>query len=91
VSAPLLATGEAAQLLGVSPNRVRQLVESGQLPGGKIGRDWLIRRADLERYLGLPPGVKGRPRDGEAPPGHAPLSPPPKAPHSLLLSPAHQS
>ena len=57
-----MSTGQAAAALGVSPNRVRQVLESAQLPGRKIGRDWLIRRADLERYRALPAGRKGRPR-----------------------------
>ncbi|HEX9202839.1 MAG TPA: helix-turn-helix domain-containing protein [Vicinamibacteria bacterium] len=57
-----MSTGEAAASLGVSPNRIRQLVSSGQLPGSRIGRDWVIKGADVERYRTLPAGVKGRPR-----------------------------
>jgi excisionase family DNA binding protein len=57
-----MSTGEAARSLGVSPNRIRQLVSSGQLPASRIGRNWVIRRADVERYRSLPAGAKGRPR-----------------------------
>ena len=57
-----LSATQAASELGVSPGRIRQLLEAGQLPGTKIGRDWLIRRAHVERYRALPPGRKGRPR-----------------------------
>ena len=43
-----LTTSEAAKKLGVSPGRVRQLVVDGRLPVVRIGRDNLIRLADLE-------------------------------------------
>ncbi len=63
-----MSTAQAAAALGVSPNRIRQLLGTGQLPGSRIGRDWAIRTADLERYRALPPGAKGRPRSvGKAP------------------------
>jgi len=55
----LLTTSEAAKKLGVSPGRVRQLVVDGRLPVVKLGRDNLIRAADLglvkERKTGRPP------------------------------------
>ena len=57
-----MSTQEAATALGVSPGRVRQLLLAGQLPGEKLGRDWMIRRADLERFKALPPGRTRRPR-----------------------------
>jgi len=57
-----MSTVQAATQLGVSPNRIRQLAASGQLPARRFGRAWMIRRADLERYRVLPEGVKGRPR-----------------------------
>ena len=53
---------QAASELGVSAGRVRQLLESGQLPGRRFGRAWVIRRGDLERYRVLPAGTKGSPR-----------------------------
>jgi len=65
--AETLTTKEAAEKLGVSPARVRQLVLSGQLPADKFGRDLVIKEADLklvaDRPLGRPPknaGNKGR-------------------------------
>jgi excisionase family DNA binding protein len=57
-----VSTARAAALLGVSKGRVRQLLSSGQLPGRKIGRDWLIRSGDLRRFEALPRGSPGRPR-----------------------------
>jgi excisionase family DNA binding protein len=70
-----MSTGEAAASLGVSPNRIRQLVSSGQLPATRLGRDWMIRGADVERYRALPAGVKGRPRAVRATRSRAPTPP----------------
>jgi excisionase family DNA binding protein len=36
---------EAAQVLRVSPQRVRKLVERGKLPAVRSGRHWLVARA----------------------------------------------
>ena len=57
-----LTTKEAAQRLGVTPARVRQLVLSGELPAEKFGRDLMIKESDLklvkERPVGRPPKLK---------------------------------
>lgn len=42
-----MTTGEAAELLGVDPSRIRQLCISKELLARKPGRDWIIRRSDL--------------------------------------------
>jgi excisionase family DNA binding protein len=47
---------EAAAQLGVTPRRIRQLCEAGELQAQKAGRDWLIDRAALERFERQPPG-----------------------------------
>ena len=62
-----MSTQEAAADLGVSTGRVRQLLLAGQLPGEKLGRDWLIRRSDVGRFKALPPGRTRRPRALNAP------------------------
>ena len=42
----------AAHVLGISRQRVHQLIASGQLPAHRWdGRHWCIVPADLERYL----------------------------------------
>jgi excisionase family DNA binding protein len=41
----LVSTTEAAELLGVSRQRVLQLVTSGQLPATKVGDTWVLPRA----------------------------------------------
>ena len=57
-----LTTKEAAERLGVSPARVRQLVLSGDLPAEKFGRDLMIKEGDLKlvenRPMGRPPNKK---------------------------------
>jgi len=41
---------EAAQLLGVTPDTLRQQVHAGALRARKSGRDWHVTRAEVERY-----------------------------------------
>lgn len=45
----LITTGEAAKFLGVNASRVRQMLLAGDLTGTKIGRDWAIKLADVDR------------------------------------------
>jgi len=53
-----LTTQEAAEKLGVTAGRVRQMIVDGQLPATKFGRDNLIQEADLKlvenRKVGRP-------------------------------------
>jgi excisionase family DNA binding protein len=55
----MISTNEAAKELGISNIRVRVLIRDGRLPAQKIGRDWIIRRSDLDlvrvRKPGRPP------------------------------------
>lgn len=64
-----LTTKEAAEKLGVSPARVRQLVLAGDLPAEKFGRDLMIKEVDLklvqERPIGRPPTKKGTKKGGK--------------------------
>jgi len=46
--ADMVTTAEAATLLDVVPQRVRQLVTTGQLAGVKRGHTWLFTRAAVE-------------------------------------------
>ena len=43
------SVAEAAQRLGVSERRVRQLLAGGKLRGERIGRDWVVDSDDVER------------------------------------------
>jgi excisionase family DNA binding protein len=55
----LLSTAEAAESLGVSVRRVRQLIDEGKLSARQVGRDYVIEAGALEgvRVYGKP----GRP------------------------------
>jgi excisionase family DNA binding protein len=54
-----LTTQQAAEKLGVTVSRVRQLVLAGRLPAEKFGRDLVIKESDLkfveDRKPGRPP------------------------------------
>ncbi len=45
-----LTTGEAARLLGISAATVRQSIRRGALAATRMGRDWFLTRAEVERY-----------------------------------------
>lgn len=53
----LLSTRDVAELLGVNPQTVRELADSGELPSTKFGegpessRRWRFRAEDVEAYL----------------------------------------
>ena len=55
VPSALLSTAQAAQLLGVHPNTIRNWEEQNLLQAFRIGprRDRRFRREDLERFLGM--------------------------------------
>lgn len=44
-----MTTKEAAEKLGVSIRRIQFLIQLGQLPAEKRGRDWWIEESDLEK------------------------------------------
>lgn len=54
----LLTTQQAAEKLGVTAGRVRQMIVDGQLPATKMGRDNFIKESDLklvkDRKVGRP-------------------------------------
>lgn len=52
----LLTTSQAAERLGVTPGRVRQMVADGVLPVTRIGRDNLVKATDLRLVEGRKPG-----------------------------------
>ena len=61
----LLTLPEIAQTLGMNPSKVRLWVREGRLPAEKVGRKWIVRRADLEQMLADQPHV-GHPRGAES-------------------------
>lgn len=44
-----ITTAEAARRLGVAAVTVRWLISNGVLPARRVGRDWLIDPADLDK------------------------------------------
>jgi len=41
---------EAAQILGVTSDSLRQQIRNGKLRATKVGRDWHLELAEVERY-----------------------------------------
>ena len=48
---PLLTVGEVAQVMRVSNMTVYRLIKSGQMAAIRVGKNYRIRRRDVERYL----------------------------------------
>lgn len=48
---PLLTVGEVATLMRVSNMTVYRLIKAGQLAAVRVGKNYRIRRRDVERYL----------------------------------------
>lgn len=51
-----LTTNEAAQELGVTPVRVRAMIRAGRLHAEKHGRDYMIKKSDIEPLRERKPG-----------------------------------
>jgi len=46
----MLTLTEAAGLLGLSPTTLRIQIRNGKLKARKLGRDWIVSKAEVERY-----------------------------------------
>lgn len=55
-----MTTQEAAEYLGVTQSRIRQLILAGDITAVRRGRDKWVERAELERYQTVRP-PRGRP------------------------------
>jgi len=51
-----ITTAEAAANLGISPMRIRQLIQGGTLRATKFGHVYMITRGDLAGVVRRPPG-----------------------------------
>ncbi len=60
----LLNTKEVAEKLGVSPIRVRQLINEGKIEAQKIGRDYVVFEDQLDRIKTY--GKPGRPKNTDS-------------------------
>ena len=50
----------AASILGLSPATLRSQIRYGRLRARKLGRDWIVSRAEIERYRAVTLGRPGR-------------------------------
>lgn len=60
----LLTLAKAAEIAEYKPTSLRNMALRGEFPAKKIGRDWVITRSQLEKWM-RGPGYhprKGRPR-----------------------------
>jgi excisionase family DNA binding protein len=48
---PLLTVGEVAGIMRVSNMTVYRLIKSGQLSAIRVGKNYRIRRVDVDKYL----------------------------------------
>jgi len=62
MSEQYITTSEAANLLGVSASRVRQLILEGRLNSVKIGRDQLLIKSEVDDFASKPRARTGRPK-----------------------------
>jgi excisionase family DNA binding protein len=42
---------DACAFLDVDPKTLRKLIRRGELPAGRVGRDWRFLRSELEAHL----------------------------------------
>jgi len=64
----IITTTEAAKRLGVTPTRVRALIEAKRLKAFKYGREWLIDPKDLEAVKNRKVGRPRKKRNGSKKP-----------------------
>ena len=57
----MLSVVESAEILQVTPTRVRALIAQGALPAQKVGRTWTLREEDVMQR------AAGRPRKADVP------------------------
>ena len=50
----ILTVKEAAALLKTSRQQIRRMIQNGELPAVKVGREWRITSKALVGYLGVP-------------------------------------
>jgi excisionase family DNA binding protein len=75
--ADLLTTRQLQDLLQVDRTTIYRMVEGGQLPAVRVGKQWRFHREDLERWLrnSAAPGVVSIPSEPVASPALAELLP----------------
>jgi excisionase family DNA binding protein len=57
-----ISTTDAAERLGITRQRVLQLIESGRLPASLFANVYMIRESDLKLVEDRPPGRPPKPK-----------------------------
>jgi excisionase family DNA binding protein len=57
-----ISTTDAAERLGITRQRVLQLIEKGRLPASLFANVYMIREADLKLVQDRPPGRPAKPK-----------------------------
>ena len=66
----LMNTEQAAEYLGVTTGRIRQLARAGRVRGIRIGqRAWVFEKSDLDVFIANPPRRGRPPKDAPRPRG----------------------
>ncbi|WP_041779940.1 helix-turn-helix domain-containing protein [Allocoleopsis franciscana] len=65
-SPALLSVAQAVELLGVTRQRVHDLIKKGQIVARKLGRYYYIDAVEIERYKNQPTGKPYQPRSTTA-------------------------
>lgn len=61
-SSDLLSVTQAAKVLGITRQRVHDLIKNGQIVARKLGRFYYIETIEIERYKDKPTGKPYQPR-----------------------------
>ena len=61
-SPDLLSITQSAEILGVTRQRVHDLIKNGQIIACKLGRYYYIQTIEVERYRNQPTGKPYQPR-----------------------------
>ncbi|NQU44873.1 helix-turn-helix domain-containing protein [bacterium] len=51
-TARIFKVQELCRILGFSDEKIRRMFNAGEIPGFKIGSQWVATRTDLEKWLG---------------------------------------
>ncbi|MEH2423527.1 MAG: helix-turn-helix domain-containing protein [Nostoc sp.] len=61
-SSELVSVAQTAKLLGITRQRVHDLIKNGQIIACKLGRYYYMEIAEVERYKNQPTGKPYQPR-----------------------------
>jgi|GEM_PF-709250 len=61
-SSELVSVAQTAKLLGITRQRVHDLIKNGQIIACKLGRYYYMEVAEIERYKNQPTGKPYQPR-----------------------------